>query len=52
MVFHSSLSNSMSPQNSRTHLSILADLNSVVVWMVSSRSFIIIIIIIIIIITH
>ena len=47
MVFHCSLSDSQSPQVSRTLLSILADLNNVVVWMIftfpliskSSRSF-------------
>ena len=57
MVFHWSLSDSKSPQVSRTLLSILAVLNNVVVWMVStypptsksSSPFIIIIIIIIII---
>ena len=37
MVFHWSLSDSKSPQVSRTLLSILADLNNVVVWMVSTR---------------
>ena len=37
MVFHRNLSDSKSPQVSRTLLSILADLNSAVVWMVSSR---------------
>ena len=37
MVFHSSLSNSMSLQVSSTLLSILADLNNVVIWMVSTR---------------
>ena len=37
MVFHWSLSDSKSPQVSRTLLSILAVLNNVVVWMVSSR---------------
>ena len=37
MVFHWSLSDSKSPQVSRTLLSILADLN-VVVWMVSAHS--------------
>ena len=36
MVFHWSLSDSNSPQVSRTLLSILADLNNVVVWMVST----------------
>ena len=37
MVFHWSLSDCMSPQVSRTLLSILAVLNNVVVWMVSTR---------------
>ena len=37
MVFHWSLSDSKSPQVSRALLSILAVLNNVVVWMVSSR---------------
>ena len=37
MVFHWSLSNNKSPQASRTLLSILAVLNNVVVWMVSTR---------------
>ena len=37
MVFHWSLSHSKSPQVSRTLLSILADLNNAVVWMVSTR---------------
>ena len=37
MVFHWSLSNSKSPQVSRTLLSILSVLNNVVVWMVSTR---------------
>ena len=36
MVFHWSLSDSKSPQFSRTLLSILADLNNAVVWMVST----------------
>ena len=36
MVFHWSLSNSKSPRVSRTFLSILADLNNPVVWMVST----------------
>ena len=36
MVFHWSLSDSKFPQVSRTLLSILAVLNSVVVWMVST----------------
>ena len=38
MVFHWSLSDSQSPQVSTTLLSILAVLNNVVVWMVSTRS--------------
>ena len=37
MYFYSSLSDSKSPQVSRTLLSILAVLNNVVVWMVSTR---------------
>ena len=37
MVFHGSLSDSKSPQVSRTLLSILAVLNNVVVWMLSIR---------------
>ena len=37
MVFHWSLIDSKSPQVSRTLLSILAVLNNVVVWMVSTR---------------
>ena len=37
IVFHWSLSDSKSPQVSRTLLSILADLNSTVLWMVSTR---------------
>ena len=37
MVFHWSLSDSKSPQVSRTHLRILAVLNNAVVWMVSTR---------------
>ena len=37
MIFHWSLSDSKSPQVSRTLLSILAVLNKVVVWMVSTR---------------
>ena len=37
MVFHWSLSDSKSPQVSRTLLSILAGLNNAVVWMVSAR---------------
>ena len=37
MVFHWSLSDSKSPQVSRTLLSILAVLNTAVVWMVSTR---------------
>ena len=55
MVFHWSLSDSKSPQVSRTLLSILAVLNNAVVWIVSTRpptSIIIIIINIIIIISN
>ena len=37
MVFHWSLSNGKSPRESRTLLSILADLQNAVVWMVSTR---------------
>ena len=37
MVFHWSLSDSKSPQVSRTLLSILAVLSTVIVWMVSTR---------------
>ena len=37
MVFHWSLSDSKSPQVSRTHLSILAILSNAVVWIVSTR---------------
>ena len=37
MVFHWSLSDTKSPQVSRILLSILADLNKDVVWMVSNR---------------
>ena len=37
MVFHWSLSNSKSPQVSRTLLSILVVLNNAVVWMISTR---------------
>ena len=37
MVFHWSLSDSKSPQISRTLLGILAVLNNAVVWMVSTR---------------
>ena len=37
MVFHWSLSDSKSPQVSRTHLSILAVLSNAVVWIVSTR---------------
>ena len=37
MVFHWSLSDSKSPQVSRTLLSILAVLNNAVVWMISTR---------------
>ena len=36
MVFHCSLSDSKSPQVSRTLLSILAVLNNAVVWMIST----------------
>ena len=36
MVFHRSLSDNKSPQVTRTLLSILADLNNAVVWMVST----------------
>ena len=38
MVFHSKLSDSKSPQASRTLLNILAVFNNAVVWMVSTRS--------------
>ena len=38
MVFHWRLSDSKSPQVSKTLLSILAVLNNAVVWMVSTRS--------------
>ena len=38
--FHRSLSDSKSPPNSRTLLSILADLNNSVVWIVSTRALI------------
>ena len=37
MIFHRSLSDSKSPQVSRTFLSILTDLNNAVVWVVSTR---------------
>ena len=37
MVFHWSLSDSKSPQVSRTRLSILAVLSNAVVWIVSTR---------------
>ena len=37
MVFHWSVSDSKSPQVSRTHLSILAVFNNAVVWIVSTR---------------
>ena len=37
MFFHKSLSNSKSPQVSRTLLSILADFNNAVIWMISAR---------------
>ena len=40
MVFHYSLNDRMSPQVSRTFLSILANLNKAVVWMVSIHSLI------------
>ena len=40
MVFHLSLSDSMSPQVSRTLLCILADLSNAVVWKVSTSPFI------------
>ena len=40
MVFHGRLSDSKSPQVSKTLLSILADLKNAVVWIVSSRSLI------------
>ena len=40
MVFHWSLSDSKSPQVSKTLLSNLADLNNVVVWLVPTRSLI------------
>ena len=40
MVFHGSLRDSKSPQVSRTFFRILADLNNVVVWMVSTHPFI------------
>ena len=53
MVFHRSLSDSKSPQVSRTRLRILAVLNNAVIWIVSTRpptSKIIIIIVIIIVI--
>ena len=40
MIFHWSLSDSKSSQVSRTLLSILADLNNAVVWMVSTYSLI------------
>ena len=36
-VFHWSLSDSKSPQVSKTLLSILADLNNIIIWMVSSH---------------
>ena len=45
MIFHWSLSDSKSPQVSRTFLCILAVLNNVIIWMVSTRPVIIIIII-------
>ena len=37
MVFHKNLSDSKCPEVSRTILSILADLNNAVVWMISAR---------------
>ena len=37
MVVHSNMSDTKSPQVTRTHLSILADLNNAVVWMASTR---------------
>ena len=37
MAFHWTLSDNKYPQISRTLLSILADLNNAVVWMVSTR---------------
>ena len=37
MVFHWSFSDSKSPQVSRAILTILADLNNIVVWMFSTR---------------
>ena len=37
MTFHKNLSDSLSPQFSWTLLSILVDLNNLVVWMVSTR---------------
>ena len=37
MIFHWSLSENKSPQVSRTLLGILADLNNVVIWIVSTR---------------
>ena len=37
MVFHWSLSDSKSPQVSRTHLRILAVLSNAVIWIVSTR---------------
>ena len=40
MVFHLSLSDSKSPQVSKTFLSILAALNNAVIWMVSTCPFI------------
>ena len=40
MVFHWSLSDSKSPQISRTFLSILVNLNNAVIWMVPTRPFI------------
>ena len=40
MIFHWSLRDSNSPQVSRTLLSIPADLDNAVVWMISTRPFI------------
>ena len=40
MVFHGSLSDNKSPRVSRTLLSILANLNRSVIWMVSTRALI------------
>ena len=40
MILHSSLSDSKSPQASRTLLSIRADLNNAVIWMVTTYPYI------------